>query len=182
MKRYMMWGVWGAATLAAVVMGLGAVWVQWTGTRVLINTTPSVPRGVYLGAPGTDVGVEGTRVYLTPPAQALELGCVVPGQVLLKDVLAGSGARVCRQKGAHVIDGRAYASHARTSRGEPMPYVLEVGECALVGGRYLWVGSQHPHACDSRVFGAVPKHLVLGRVHGLWLWDDETIEPKKEKR
>lgn len=161
--------IWGAAGVMALAMGVCALGLRCTRTRVLVNTTPSVPRGLYLGHPEAGVQEVGARVYLTPPDRAIELGCVTGRTVLIKDILADGGARVCRRPGAHVVGGVSYVSSPMTSQGEAMPYLLEPGACLTVEKEHVWVGSPHPRACDSRVFGQVPVSHIRGRAKPLWI-------------
>ena len=67
---------------------------------VLINATASMPRGIWWSTRIGPTDLEGIRagdvVSLRAPDRAIELGCVLDEQVLIKHVLATGGERVCR--------------------------------------------------------------------------------------
>lgn len=145
---------------------------------VRLNTTPSLPRGVYLlvpawgraPSPGDDV------FACMPPGRAARLalarGYVAPsrrdcpsgGVPLLKHVLAAEGDTVAVGPAGVVVRGRRVGLPApvRDRLGRPLRPVSGVH---VVGPGALWLGSDIANGYDSRYLGPVGQEHVLGRAY-----------------
>jgi conjugative transfer signal peptidase TraF len=143
---------------------------------VRINTTPSMPPGIYLRLPlGAERPAAGDDVFACmPPGPdarlALERGyiprgvwpCASGGVPLLKHVLAAEGETVVvGPRGVYV--GRRLAGPAPPSSDSlGRPLRPRVGEWRLGPGE-LWLGSDIVNGYDSRYLGPISSDLVLGR-------------------
>ena len=117
---------------------------------------PAVGRGdlVAFRAVGIAVEVEGTIVH-PDGAWLLKRVVGVPGDRMRID---DAGLHV---EGVVVAEGLALAA----TLGQPAEHfhrdeVIEPGQ--------LYVAGSHPQSYDSRYFGAIASHQVIGRAHGLW--------------
>ncbi len=163
--------------LALGCLSLSILFFGASTKTLLLNTTPSMPRGVWVRhAPYNKVS--STYVALTPPQQALELGCVRAHQVLIKHVWAREGEEVC------VLDRKLYKkstpaqvikTNAFTRTGEPLR--LGFSGCQVIPPEHVFVLGQHPSSCDSRIFGAVPIHTIQGEITPVLIWDDLKEQP-----
>lgn len=158
-----------AGVVAAGLLGAG----PWPGPRVagpllLINETPSAPRGLYLRV--TAAPSLGRRVAIGQPAVAraylADLG-VPPGLPLLKEVRAVGGDRVCAARGWLTWPGGRARALARDRRGRPLtPWS---GCRSLAPGEVLLIGDT-PTSFDSRYFGPAPAGSVLGVYREVLTW------------
>jgi len=136
--------------------------------RLLLNTTASVPVGLYRLSPAGSPRV-GDLVVLTPdPPLAAFLadgGWLPRGVPLIKPVAAAAGQSVCRIGLAVTIDGRKVArALSRDGQGRPLPFwsgcrVLDPGEVFLLAPA---LGS-----LDGRYFGVTDGGQVVARAHPL---------------
>lgn len=155
------------ATLAA---GLAARLAAGAGAapRLLINESPSVPRGLYVRRaappdPGRLVAVgqpEVARRYLRT------LGAP-PGMPLLKRVVASGGAWVCVASGRMRWAGGSAAILDRDRSGRPLPHWS--GCRRLAPDERLLLGDTST-SFDSRYFGPAPAATVLGVYEEVWTW------------
>ena len=163
-----------AALLAVGVVAAGLLGAGlWTGPRVdgpmlLINETPSAPRGLYLRIRASLS--RGDRVAIGQPAVAraylADLG-VPPGLPLLKEVRAVDGDRVCAARGWLTWPGGRARALARDRRGRALtPWS---GCRALAPGEVLLIGDT-PTSFDSRYFGPAPAGSVLGVYRQVLTW------------
>lgn len=139
--------------------------------RVLLNTSESMPRGIWRVHELHD---EARFVSLTPPEEALRWGCTRPDQLLIKEVWATQGDHVClKGRVLYREDEPGREIHtALYSRGGD---VLELGwkqGCRRLGEGEVFVLGHHPSSCDSRFFGPVPTSSLQGAVSPWVLWDD----------
>jgi conjugative transfer signal peptidase TraF len=138
-----------------------------------INTSPSLPRGLYLLAPLPRALRPGDLVLACPPpaaaALALARGYLDPGtcpggtKPLGKLVLAGPGDRLELAATAIALNRcrlPATASRVTDARGRSLPrfppgaYRVRAGE--------IWLFSPHPRSFDSRYFGPVTATGIRG--------------------
>jgi len=174
MRRRALWELGVALVLVPVA--------TLAGLRV--NTSPSLPRGLYRQVPlnGRPLA-RGDLVLACPPLPAALLararGYLPPGpcpgevEPLGKVVLAIAGDGVELGTEGVSVDGRLVPRSrplARDGRGRPLQ--------SLVGRRYtlaageVWLFSpRHPRSFDSRVFGPVSGKAVRGRLVPLWVED-----------
>jgi conjugative transfer signal peptidase TraF len=151
----------GAVAILAIVVSVGAVMA--TAPRVLINTTPSEPPGLYVRSPMTP-GPGRIVAFTAPPAafpyadRRLAYLHRVP---LLKAVAAGPGDLVCTLNGQLEIDGKPRAPIAQVDRqGIALPHW---SACRRLRADELFVFSDRVlNSFDSRYFGPVQLRAVLG--------------------
>jgi conjugative transfer signal peptidase TraF len=176
-KRRVILGVAGA------VAGACAIVAGCRQAGLWINTTDSLPMGLWRQA--TDQAVRPGDVVLLclPATPATELGqargYIAPGacptgqEILLKPIAAGAGDVVRVSPSGVSVNGLPIANStqlADDSRGRPLPdypagtYRVPVGE--------IWLVSPHnPRSFDSRYFGPVPASLVRSTVRPVWVFD-----------
>jgi conjugative transfer signal peptidase TraF len=151
---------YGAVATLATVVSVGAVIA--TAPRVLINTTPSEPPGLYVRSPMAPG--PGHIVAFTAPAAAFPYAdrrlSYLHRMPLLKAVAAGPGDLVCTLNGQLEIDGRARAPIAQVDRqGFALPHWTA---CRRLTADELFVFSDRvPNSFDSRYFGPVHRRAVL---------------------
>ena len=131
--------------------------------RLLLNTTPSEPLGLYVqvNAPPD----AGRIIAFRTPSGAFPYAdrrlSYLHRVPLLKAVAARRGDKVCTRSGRLVINGLDRAPIAVADReGKALPRWLG---CRALGSDELFVFSDRvPNSFDSRYFGPVPSSLVLG--------------------
>lgn len=132
--------------------------------RLLLNTTASVPVGLYRLAPPGRPAVGDLVVVGPDPALAafLEEGGWLPrGVPLIKPIAAAAGQTVCRNRQDLTIDGRLAARALEVDgHGRPLPTwsgcrTLAVGEVLVL--------SPAPGSFDGRYFGVTDGGQILAR-------------------
>lgn len=139
-----------------------------------INTSPSLPRGLYLLAPVRRALRPGDLVLACPPPAAAALArargylahgpCPGGTKPLGKLVLAVAGDRLVLTGAGITLDRcrlPSSASRPADTRGRPLPR-LPPGAYRVRSGE-IWLFSPHPRSFDSRYFGPV----ATAGVHGL---------------
>ena len=146
----------GGASLAAafwegIAGGAGAA----DAPLVLLNTTASLPLGLYrrihtTPRPGVLIAF---REPLSRPAEHRRL--------FLKPVLAGRGQHVCADGARVTVDGRTVAPVLpEDSHGRPL---TSWGHClTLAGGELFVLSTYSPRSYDSRYYGPIPTAEVVG--------------------
>ena len=158
---------WSAITASAILMS--CMYIFLDRHLVLVNTSASMPRGLWVATDGGGSLERGDVVAVRPPKLAREYGCVRPHQVLLKQVIALSDDRVCLRS-----DGVVEASElapALTSPA-PVPHALAWEGCRTLEGDELFVAGEHERSCDSRYFGVITTSDVVSTVRPVY-----TLEP-----
>jgi conjugative transfer signal peptidase TraF len=159
-------------------------------TTVRVNTTPSLPRGVYLLKGPRASGLRpGDLVMACPPPRAAALalsrhylsrgGCPGGTKPLGKLVLAMAGDRLTLTAEAVTLGGcrlPASASRATDTLGRALSHP-RAGEYRVTAGE-VWVFSPHPRSFDSRTFGPVAAGAVVGRLRPLLLLPSEVDLPR----
>jgi conjugative transfer signal peptidase TraF len=140
------------ACLAAVVIAGCCI----LATRLTINVTASMPRGLYWLSPGAPVRRD-TVVSLEVPANARALAdrISMPATMrLLKRIVALPGDRVCTNDHRYVVGGELVSVIAsRDSAGRPLaPFPF----CGIVSPGFAFVAARGESSLDSRYFGPVP--------------------------
>lgn len=140
--------------------------------KLLFNATASAPVGFYLLAPGQPA--IGDWVAIKPPrdlARWMALRGYLPANVpLLKQVAALPGQEACGRSGVLSIDGAPVArmrTKDRWGRG-----LAPFSGCRRIAvDEVLLVNRQAPNSFDSRYFGPLPAHGIVGRARPLWTWE-----------
>lgn len=161
---------WPLAGLAGAVLltGVGAA-AERLPSPALINESPSLPRGLYLLAPGEPIGA-GAVVAIPPPAAARRYlgGLGMPVEVqLLKRVAAAGGERACAGPGAVATPRRTVAVRARDRRGVRL---AAWRGCRSLGADELFLLGDTPGSYDSRYFGPVSRREVSGPYRAVLTW------------
>ncbi|HOX42481.1 MAG TPA: signal peptidase I [Myxococcota bacterium] len=107
----------------------------------------------------------------------------VDGERLVKRVVAVPGDRIAVRGGRLVLEGRPVPLRAGAGGlVEELPgraHLLsldrgggpDLGPLSLPPGRYLVLGDNRGNSADGRVFGLVPRELIVGRAVAVW-WRD----------
>lgn len=158
---------WAVAPAVALLLGGG---MAAAGPRfVLVNESPSLPRGLYLRVIGQDPRV-GSIVALAQPAQArsylASLG--MPAQVLLiKRVVATGGDRVCASTGQVDVQGRRLAVSARDRDGRALrPWA----GCRRLGPDEVFLLGDTANSFDGRYFGPTSRTVLQGVYREVLTW------------
>lgn len=141
------------------------------GTRLVYNPSASAPLGWYW-VESTKTIRRGDYVIVRLPASLAawaEQRGYLPARVpLLKRVAAGAGAAVCVLEDVLFIDevprGRLLK---RDGAGRLMPRHTP---CRVLAPDELILLNDHAASFDSRYFGPLLAHAVLGRATPLWTW------------
>lgn len=155
-----------AVALAAVAAAFAAgKAIDAAGYELVVNTSPSMPTGVYWIARGALPARRGSVVLFAPPDGVRALvygrGWLPVGMPMLKTVGGLAGDTYCVRDGRFVVAGADVGPvFRRDSQGLPVPHVVG---CRRVGsGEFLPVASTLDRSFDGRYFGAVPVRYVLG--------------------
>lgn len=146
-----------AAILAlALPVAAGSAELVW-------NVTPSAPAGLYriVREPWT----RGDRVAVLPGADLgadlAQRGVLPAGRLLIKQVAAIPGDRVCRQGEEVSIDGKRVAeARVRDSQGRLMPVWQG---CARLTADDVFLLGDTASSYDGRYFGVTPANAIIGR-------------------
>lgn len=107
-------------------------------------------------------------VFKTPPKATIECGA---GGTFVKRLIALPGETWSLRRGIVYINGRAlnepYIMKAR--RGTDTQPPLRVPP-----GRYVFLGDNRTHSCDSRQWGSVPRRDLIGKVFAVY-WPPNRI-------
>ncbi len=168
------------AVCATAALPIGALTARAAGLRV--NATASMPRGLWRVTPVTAALARGEIVSVCPPEvpaihEAAARGYLPAGgceggtEPLVKPVAAVAGDVVTVSPESIAVNGAAIANTARLkqdSTGRPL-HPVPVGAYTVAPGQ-VWLLSGHtPRSFDSRYFGPVPMHNVLGRARPVWV-------------
>lgn len=151
------------AALGAVIALAASAKEALTG-HLLINFTPSVPRGVYwISPPGTPARGNLVAIRIPENVQQLVLDrrFLPPSiKLLAKPVAAVAGDEVC-VRGEDLFINGAFAGHivATDRLGLPMP-VERI--CRRLFEGELYVSTGHDRSFDSRNFGPIRVESVRG--------------------
>jgi conjugative transfer signal peptidase TraF len=134
------------------------------------NTTASTPTGFYRVVKDRQLHV-GELVAVAPPAKLANWLAVLHflplHAVLMKQVAAIEGARVCRHGLTITIDGRVTAQARERDRfGRPLP--VWIGCRRLGRADVFFMNAAVPDSLDGRYFGPLPVKCVVGRAVPLW--------------
>jgi conjugative transfer signal peptidase TraF len=160
----------------AIMLFFLAVAAGLAGAR--INTTPSLPLGLYWledSTPG-----KGSLVLFCPPDQqafgeAKDRGYLAAGlcdsgtQPLMKRIAAIEGDQVMIAAQGTVVNGKSLLNSAQVQadpEGRPLPNFKD--EFTVVAGQVLLMSEYSPLSFDSRYFGPVDEGNLLGVLEPVW--------------
>lgn len=163
--------VW--ATAIAALLACTAVMVAMAAETapplVMVNETPSLPRGVYLRSSQAGVA-RGAIVAIAQPAAARSYLAsleVPPDMWILKRVAGKGGDRACAMGGTLAIAGRRAPVFLRDQRGRPLP---RWEACRALAPGELFLLGDTPTSFDSRYFGPVRAEAVAGIYREVLTW------------
>lgn len=172
-------GVGIAVTLLALLVQV--CFLSLLGVRV--NTTRSIPLGIYLRV---DAPIEsGAYVTFCPPPvdvfrEALERQYIGAGfcpggfGLMMKRVMAATGARVTVRQDGVWIDGRLLARSvplAGDGDGLPLPR-YQADDDVLSEFQLLLMGDVSPYSFDSRYFGPIQRQQIKDVVVPVVTWGE----------
>ena len=162
-------GRWAGTGWALVSLGALGLVAHHAPAPALFNESRSLPRGLYLRAPGA-MPRRGAVVALPQPAPARVYlrGLGVPGDLpLIKRVAAVGGDTVCRQGGVMLVQAHRAAVLDRDRRGVPLPVWAD---CRRLEADELFLLGDTPGSFDSRYFGPVRVSDVDGVFREVLTW------------
>jgi conjugative transfer signal peptidase TraF len=158
----MRWGLpLGLGAAAAIVVAVGAAAKTAWPDVVLVNETPSLPKGLYLRVPDRRPS-RGAVVAIAQPKAARGYLASLHMQAdvkLLKRVAATPGDEVCRDRDVLRWPGGDVRAFARDRRGVALP---SWSGCARLRPDQLLVLGDTATSFDSRYFGPVRRANVSG--------------------
>jgi conjugative transfer signal peptidase TraF len=163
-----------AAMLVATAFGASAAAIPPAidpSPRLIWNASASVPIGLYIIEPATQLQVD-DLVVVRPPedvaAFLAEGGYLPRGVPLLKRVMALPGQTVCRIGRAITVDSLAVGdARERDSHGRALP--LWQGCRIIAEGDVFLMNRQSADSFDGRYFGPLPVASVVGRAKPIWI-------------
>ncbi|MDP3747819.1 MAG: S26 family signal peptidase [Phenylobacterium sp.] len=157
-------------TEGALLALAGLAWSsQFTPTLAVVNESASLPRGLYLRAPGAQAERGAIVAVPAPPAARpylSELGAPA-GARLLKRVAAVGGERVCAGRHEVQTPERRVTVPRRDRRGRPLPAWRD---CRNLAPDELFLLGDTPSSFDSRFFGPVRRAELDGVYREALTW------------
>ena len=161
-----------AGTVALYLAGLLVAVIALAKLGLTVNTTSSMPIGLYRVHPAAAIE-RGATVQVCAPDEVARLGAargyLPPGNCasgrapLLKIAVGIPGDIVVVRNDAITVNGQRLTPSARAShdtRGRPLDRI-PVGTYVL-GADQLWLWTPYARSWDSRYFGPVSLHAVRG--------------------
>ena len=151
------------------VLGLVGLTAAHAPKLVVLNESPSLPRGLYVRA-ADQAADRGAIVALAQPtvARAYLAGLRMPAGVpLLKRVAAASGDRACASAGTARLPKRVLPVRDRDRLGTALPVWRG---CRHLGPDEIFVAGDTANSFDSRYFGPVSRGEVEGVFRELVTW------------
>jgi conjugative transfer signal peptidase TraF len=163
---------WRATILTTAVGVLAISLATFTvlPPKLLYNGSASAPIGFYTVDAAAAIQV-GDMVVLTPPPGMRDLivkrGYLPPDVPLVKRIIAAKGDHVCARNGVVAIhDRNVLRAKNSDSQGRPMP--IWNGCRVLDQGEVFVAMSDVEDSLDSRYFGPIDTHLIIGKVSPVW--------------
>lgn len=161
---------WPVAALAGAALLAGAAPASdRLPPAALINESPSLPRGVYVRAPGGQLEAGSIVAIPQPPSTRpylYSLGMPV-SILLLKRVAAVGGERVCVRGGLVETPRHRVRARTRDRRGMVLPAWRG---CRVLANEELFLLGDTPGSYDSRYFGPVSREDVTGVYREVVTW------------
>jgi conjugative transfer signal peptidase TraF len=156
------------AAMAAGVVLLMAPSLQGTTPSLIWNASASVPPGLYRIRSGPVH--RGDVVLIRLPPRIADLaerrGYLPKSAYLIKFIIGVTGDRVCRFGGRVFVKGAFRArAFSRDRRHRHMP--VWHGCYRLASGQ-VFVLAEDPDSFDSRYFGPLSHHHIIGRGARIW--------------
>jgi signal peptidase I len=135
------------------------------GPRVLLQITPSMPRGIYWLDTSQEIR-RGDVVVFDAPASARKLIAergwwrLSVGYVLMKPVVAQKADRVSVSSRGLFING-VFFGHVERFDSDGLPLPLRQIDTVLSGQEYF-TASFYEHSFDSRYFGVIRREAIKG--------------------
>ncbi|HKO91395.1 MAG TPA: conjugative transfer signal peptidase TraF [Polyangiaceae bacterium] len=161
-----MWRRFIPLAVGAALLGVGKI--AFSG-HLLINFTPSIPRGLYWISHEVRP-VRGDLVVFPIPDSVRDLlyeRQYVPRTIrlLAKPVSAIGGDHVCVRDHQVVVNGHVAGNVLAVDRdGKPMP---QYSGCGVLPPGELFVSTEHANSFDSRYFGPLDLRVVRGTLSAL---------------
>lgn len=139
--------------------------IESSGHTLIVNTSPSMPTGIYWLSHDAQSVERGEVVMFAPPqavrAMVYGRGWLPDSMPLLKTIGGLAGDVYCIRHRRFVVDGRDVgATFLLDGQGLPLP---QLAGCRRVGvDEFLPVSNHIERSFDGRYFGAVPMKSVLG--------------------
>jgi conjugative transfer signal peptidase TraF len=147
--------------------------------RLLWNTSPSVPVGLYWIAGAAPTTGEFAVIRLPDALRALAAarGYLGLTALLIKPVAAGVGDVVCRHGATVTINGKPAAdAWVADERGRPL---LHWSGCTTLAAGQVFVLSAAPDSFDGRYFGPIDRSQVLGAARPVWVNQHDGPGPRQ---
>jgi len=156
-KRSLQGVVVGAACLFCLIAP------RFSEHRLEINVTDSLPRGLYFSQRIEGKTAEVGQIVLFDLDTSRTCPSRDPRMLLMKKVLAGPGQTVCLDPdtGNISLDGKVRVRSALyDERGRRISFAIQ--GCLTLTSEQIWVYTEHPRSCDSRVLGPIEpdRHIV----------------------
>jgi conjugative transfer signal peptidase TraF len=166
-----------SATLVVMVIGVVVVTLTMGAKpmpRFVWNASESVPLGLYSVEPVGTLAVTNLVVAMPPEPLATflaERGYLPIGVPLIKRILALPGQSVCRSELLISVDGiemGAALDHDRRGRALPVWQGCRV----IAQGEVFLMNWDELVSLDSRYFGPIPLHAIVGRAKPVWTFEE----------
>jgi conjugative transfer signal peptidase TraF len=160
-----------AATLCLLTAFLASI-VVCAAADLRINTSPSIPCGVYRLTHGTPR--IGDIISFTPPKSAVFKMALKRGYFfgqIMKRVAATNGDRVAVDEGGVSVNGTLWPNSAPQTNdpeGRSLP-VLRFSE-TLNSERLLLMSDADRLGFDARYFGLISRHIISGVAVPVFTW------------
>jgi conjugative transfer signal peptidase TraF len=159
----------GLSLLLAVVAALS---LAFADRQIVINTSPSMPPGVYVKAAGEPAVGRIVDFVVPPPARGYlraRTGNDGARWYLLKPVVAGPGDHVRTAGGWLEINGRKLAP-VLMQDGDGRALPRWEGDRTLAPGEFFVVSDRIPTSFDSRYFGPLTRDQIASVRRPLVTW------------
>jgi conjugative transfer signal peptidase TraF len=136
---------------------------------LVINTTPSLPMGIYR-MNGQPVHL-GCYVLFRLPGEKIQGRPYAKGR-LIKKVVASAGDYVTISPFGVVVNGHSLVNSAPVDRdvyGQQLPR-LQLDSYELQRGEVLTMSAYNPRSFDSRYFGVITSNNIIGVLEPVLTW------------